>query len=563
MFRVELSLADKHKSCKFRHCTEVYILNFLQFVEDVCLKIPTTASLAWPPQPCIIRVPSNYQAPGELHAFGLASFARSYQTSARYITLIPENVLYRICLAVGNDKSNDLDTKHQRNLDILAMVDVCRSWRNIVVKFDDLFRHIAFDTSDGCTVTTSSRVLKVIETKLTKLEVSIRSKPHELLGGTRLQIMAKELVHRLSLQSDRFISFELHTHSSHLSPYFNYPAPALRFLHQDCVMTSILFASSFPNLRVLHTRVNNVIRIPPSSTFNLVELQLVNSSRTQGFSMGSVLALLRSISRLEVLHLSGFAQFCRTYGAAEPVQLAHLKSVHFVDCRLQELLPRLRFPQLDEFTSMISDFASDENTPPSEVGDADFFSPLRACPLPIIDQRPLTCIFVSTKDKGDKIKSTLRLMSGPDHKYKFVTTAIWWKCGNWENRLRKTIEGAVERIRLTSSVCLYLIHDVSHGQASYSPLLRLPQIDVLCTAGLFTPIAFKLLINSGDTTSCNILPRLKCFCFRDDLLVPSRQTRSSISLCLRYRFKGNRPLAIRCCETQGEGTCSAPPPGSR
>ena len=503
---------------------------------------------------------NRYQCPIQLSSprcvtrIFLARLVRLHQTSTRYITSIPENALHRICSAVHSDKDNSLDGKHQKNLSTLAMADVCRSWRNAIVKFENLFRHIAFDTSDGRTIATTHRILRTVETRSTELEVSIRSSPYDLIGGTRLQIMAKELLQRLSLQSNRFISFELLTHTSHLSPYFNYPAPALRFLRQNCVMTSILFVSSFPNLRVLHTRVNNVVRMTPPSSFNLTELQLVNSSRTQGFSMESLLSLLRNTLQLAVLHLSGFAQFCSTYGAPEPVQLAHLKSVHFVDCRLQELLPRLLFPQLCEFTSMISGLASDEIAPPFEMGGTDFFSHLQACPLPIIDQRPLTCIYVSTKNEGDKINFTLQLMSGSDHKYKFVTNVVWRKCGNWEDQLRKLIEGAMRRIRLTSSVCLYLIHDASHAQALYSPLLRLPQIDVLCTTGWFTPVVFKLLTDSGDATACKILPRLKCFCFRgDDLHVPNRQTRTSVSLCLRTRFKGNRPLAIRCFEIQGEG----------
>lgn len=458
---------------------------------------------------------------------------------------MPASILYRVCLALEDNHGDILNRKHRRNLDVLSMMDAHESWRDIIVKFDDLFRNIAFDTSDPCMIATAARILETIETKPIELEVLIRSTFRDLIGTTALHVTAKEFIRRLGLQSGRFVTFELQSQTSHLMSYFSLPAPKLRFLLQDCTVSPNLFSSLFPNLRVLHTRANKVVRIPPSALFNLVELRLVNSHRTRRFSMESVLVLLGNARQLEVLQLSGFIRFSCASTAVKPVELTNLKSVQFIGCHLQELLPRLLFPQLCQFNFSGSDFTPDENTLPSMVGSTDFFSPLRACPLPILDQRTLNHIFLSVGDEGDKIETTLRLVSGPDSKYQFVVTAAWDKWANWEKYLEQSIRGAMEQIRLAPSVSLYLFHYVDHAWAPYSALLRLPQISMLCTAGCFTPVAFKLLTDSGGPKWHPPLPRLKCFCFKgDDLHVPT-EIRSSVELCLRSRHDNRRPLAIR------------------
>ena len=404
-----------------------------------------------------------------------------------------------------------LDRKHGRNLNILAMMDVSKSWRDNIMKFDDLFRNIAFDTSDGCTVATASRILQTIETRPIKLEVVIRSTFRDLIGDTKLQVMAREFVRRLGLQSGRFVYFELRSKTSHLDLYFNLPAPKLRFLLLNCAISPVLFSSSFPKLRALRANVNKVFKQPSSTLFNLSDLRLVNPHRAQKLSMESVLALFRATCQLEVLKLSGFVRFGCIPTTAEPTELSNLKYIQLMDCHPQELLPWLRFPQLCEFNFCGFDFTPDENTPPSMIGNTDFFSSLQACPLPILDQRPLTHIFVSTDEKSDKIQFTLRMTSGPGLEHKFMITAAWDKWIDWKARLRQSIEGAMKRIRLASTVCLYVFQHVDHAWGLYLPLLRLPQVSVLYTSGWFTPVAFKLLVDSCDPTCGLLLPRLKCF----------------------------------------------------
>ena len=290
-----------------------------------------------------------------------------------------------VCLAVEDGQGDILDHKHRKNMGTLTMMNVSRSWRDTIVRFDDLFGDITFDTSNGCTIVTMARVLLAAKTRATELWVFIRSNFHDLTGNTRLQVIAKDLLHRLGQHSGRFTHFELQSLFSHLNSHFNLPAPKLHFLRHDCATPPILFSSSFPNLRTLYTHVNKTIGILPSTLSNLVELHLTNSRRTQRFSMKSVLDLLRNTHQLEVLQLSGFTQFGCASTIPEPVELNRLKSVQFTDCHLPELLPRLCFPQLRKFSFCGPGFSPDENTPPT-VSNTDFFSPLQAYPLPILDQ---------------------------------------------------------------------------------------------------------------------------------------------------------------------------------
>jgi len=145
------------------------------------------------------------------------------QDTFRSGPLIPANVLYRICLAVEDSQDDILDQKHQTNLNILAMMDVSQSWRVSIASFTDLFRHIALNTSDGRTIVTAGRILQMAETRSTRLEVFIKGAFRDLIGNAKLQVMAKELLRRLRLQSGRFVSFETRSQTSHLGSYFNLP----------------------------------------------------------------------------------------------------------------------------------------------------------------------------------------------------------------------------------------------------------------------------------------------------------------------------------------------------
>ena len=448
-----------------------------------------------------------------------------------------------------------LDWKHQTNLNILAMMDVSKSWRVGIAKFDDLFRHIALNTSDGQTIVTASRILQMTETRSTGLEVFIKGAFRDLVGNAKLQVMAKELLRRLRLQSGRFISFEIRSPTSHIGSYFNLPAPKLHFLRCYHTMSPAIFSSSFPNLRTLHVYVDKVLRIPPAALSNLAELRLENLCRTQWFSVESVLTLLRDTNRLEVLQLAGFTRFGYASTVVGPVELTNLKSAQFMNCDLPELLSRLRLPQLCEFNFRGFNSTPDENTPPSMAGNTDFFSSLRACPLPILDQQVLTHVFVSMDNKGDKIEFTMRLMSGLlGPKYQFVITMVWEKWESWEERLERSIRGAMERVRFSPGVCLYIFHHIDYNWVPYSPLLHLPLISTLCTAGYFTPVALKLLINSSPTSHLP-LPRLKCFCFKgDDPQVPAEGIQSLINHCLQSRFDKGQPLAIRRWVPSGNKT---------
>jgi len=273
-------------------------------------------------------------------------------------------------------------------------------------------------------------------------------------------------------------------------------------------MSPALFSSSFPSLRTLHVYVDKVLRVPPAALSNLAELQLENLCWTQRFSIESVLTLLQDASRLEVLQLAGFAQFGFVSTAVGPaVELTNLKSAQFMNCDLPELLPWLRFPQLCEFNFRGFNSTPDENTPPSMVGNSDFFSSLRACPLPILDQQVLTHIFVSMDNKGNKIEFTMRLMSGLlGPKHQFAITMVWERWESWEECLEQSIRGAMELIRFSPGVCLYIFHHIDHNWGPYSPLLRLPLINTLCTAGYFTSVALKLLADSSPYITFSIPP---------------------------------------------------------
>ena len=188
-----------------------------------------------------------------------------YREIARFI---PGDVLYHICEATEDEGNrNAINRKHRKNLNVLSIMNVCRSWSDQIRGLSGLFTDTAFNTTNPITISTAAKFLETVETRSTDLCVYARCIDWD--GGQA----QKAFFSRLRLQSWRFVCFEVEHTSPSFIAYFNLPASELLRLIHTSPLPERLFALSFASLRVLDVSAKKYF--PWSTTLsNLVTLRL-------------------------------------------------------------------------------------------------------------------------------------------------------------------------------------------------------------------------------------------------------------------------------------------------
>jgi len=428
------------------------------------------------------------------------------------------------------------------------MMGVCKSWNDQICGLNGLFADIAFDTTDHVTISTAAKFLQIVETRSSNLRVYARCITWD---GSQAQ---KDFFSRLRLQSWRFVCFEVEHTSPSFIAYFNLSAPGLLRLVHTSPLPERLFASSFTNLRILDTSVEkNFPR--PTTLANLVTLRLKNSDSTRHFCATSLLDLIGSARHLEELQLTGFTRF--TDGSeTRRLICANLKSIRLARCNLKFILQHLQFPNANSFDVESYGIGSTGQLDLPHFGDTDYFSPLRACPVPILDQHPLTEVTVHMQDLlVNHTYFRLGLKCGTSRAVDF--TIAFRQSDSWEAYFQSSMNEILQRIRLCAAVDLSLFHYLPSpfGTPSRPPSLReaplsfidsaffrLTQVVVLRTdCSLLRDITLRL----ADSEHV-ILPNLKCYSFdAETLLTPMDVVVPDTVACLRSRFIAGSPFAIQ------------------
>jgi len=398
------------------------------------------------------------------------------------------------------------------------MMGVCRSWNDKICGLDGLFTDIAFDTSISATISTATKFLEIAETRSNNLRIYARC---IVWVGDPAQ---QALLSRLRLQSWRFVCFEVECTSAPFIAYFNLPAPRLLRLVHTPALPEGLFASSFASLRVLDASVNRHFPWPITTFSNLVALRLENSHSVHRFCATSLFDLIGRAHHLEELRLTEFLRFS---GGSEAKPLVHpnLKYVRLIQCNLQFILQHLLFPNATglRVESYNIGLAGEPDLPVTE--DMGFFSPLQVCSVPILEQHLFTKVTVHMQDLfEDKIYFKLGLGCGKTRTIDFTVT--FQKEGPWEARVRSSINGILQRIRLGARIELSLFHHLPllpfkhpslyRGDPPLalidSPLFRLPQVTILRTD---YSLLQATILRLADLEHMN-LPNLKCYSFDID-----------------------------------------------
>ena len=175
--------------------------------------------------------------------------------------------------------------------------------------------------------------------------------------------------------------------------YFNLPAPRLLRLVHASAQPEELFASSFTSLRVLDMVVEEHFPWPTATLSNLVVLRLKNSQDTRRFCATSLFDLIKLARQLEELQLTEFLLLSGDSNG-RPILHANLKSIQFIDCDLKFILQHLRFPNTTRLCVEGIGSGLDGKPFPLPSEGIDYFTPLEALPIPVLDQYIVTEVMV-------------------------------------------------------------------------------------------------------------------------------------------------------------------------
>ena len=470
--------------------------------------------------------------------------------------LIPGDILYHICGATEDEEDrNIVNRKHCKNLNVLSMMGVCRSWKDQIRGLSGLFTDIAFDMNNHTTISTATEFLEIVEKQSSDLHVYAR--------GTAWGVdptVSTAFLSRLQLQSRRFVHFEAERLSPSFTAYFTFPAPKLLRLIHRRALPERLFSSSFMDLRVLDASVKNHFPWPTATLSKLVILRLENTHPTRSFCAASVFDLIGRAHQLGELRLTEFLRFSGSY-EAKPLAHTNLKSIHFAQCNLKFILQHLQFPNATNLR--IESYGSGlDGAPASPLSkDTGYFAPLQTRTIPILGQHSVTGVTIRTQDCfTNGVYFAVGLKCGADRTVNFTNT--FRKEDDWAAYLQSSIDEILQLIRLGLWVNLSTFHypplspiNPPPCQPPLSlidiPLLRLPQVVILRTDySLVRSVVLKLANLNHET-----LPNLKCYSFD----IETQPTPVDISApemvsCLRSRFRNGSPLALQYWTLNGEIT---------
>lgn len=445
-----------------------------------------------------------------------------------------------------------MDRKHYKNLDILAMMGVCRPWNDRIRGMKGLFTDIAFDTSDHNTLYTASTFLGIVETRPSDLHVYARC--HAL--GDHMAV-SKTFLSRLRLHSWRFVCFEVENMSASFITHFDLPAPRLLRLVSTPVHPEGLFASSFTSLRVLDVAVGDRFPWPSATLSNLVVLRLENSQFTRRFCATSLFDLIERAQELEELRLTDFLRFSGSSNK-RPIVRTGMKFVHFVQCNSKFILQNLQLPDVTRFHIESYGIGLDGEPSLPSSREIGHFAPLQSLSIQSLDQHTITGIVVHVQDWfTDNVYFRICLKGRAG--WTTDVTVTLRKGENWQVYLRSSVNELLQRVRLSPRISLSAFHHLplSHIHPPQCapplpfdlPIFRLSQVTVLTTdQSLVRGITLCL----GDP-ECNIFPNLKCYSFDIrtqqtpvDLVAPEMRS------CLRVRFSRGLPFALQYWALSGK-----------
>ena len=431
--------------------------------------------------------------------------------------------------------------KHKKNLDIIALSTVCKSWHQYITSSKILFRDIAFDISCEESIATAGVFLKALEG--TQIPVNV----YAHLGENTSDPMIMKLLTRLRPHIEHMVRFNYRGNMNAYRSYFDIPAPNLLYF-SDCFDTypgrgPPLFCGQTPRLRALTTvSQNDKIVWTASALSDLTVLDLAPSRLGLVLPLRSLLELLQGSPRLEILKFPCFGLSIGCDEHLQDVLLSHLHTLNLDHSEFHTIVKYLRMPSVRKISFLGYSYAP---------GDAGAISPTFEAPhlfagLPLfpVFGHPVKGVYVETTLEGEDKVFKLRLTADGGF---VLDVQMGWILDTvilFDDYVTRSIVELMKIMTLgpRAHVELHHTHMVPSDTPIYQQFLQVDNIDRLTIRGR---IAMDVLSDlTVRPTSPRLLPRLRLLEIVDQLSL-SGEGRMILLSCLQSRTIGDIPFSIR------------------
>lgn len=408
---------------------------------------------------------------------------------------IPSEIL---CMIAGELEDPPRDgltitvSKHQKNLRLILMKSVCKTWKEQLLQSKVLWQDIYFDTTHRATIKMAWLFLNLLEES--SFNVYAISSPEDLNGNTGVQLLAKNLLLRLRQNIQNIRHCGLHTPSKELRAYLDLPSSKISYLNLGDTRESVAFSGNFPVLCELHVTTSffssmDTSPFPKLTTFSLRAQDI----RT---SLLWMLRLLEGMPRLATLRLEDFTDFEMDYDGEPAPKLLDLKTLALTHCDFHVVLSSLTAPNIRN--CRISECVLPRHKPTTIYQFLTSPSKMSVTATTHKRQGPPS-LNISIRNET----TTAFYMDLVDDDHKFTLRSTWARPPYvWQNFAEQVLAALPTRFRPTTETRLHLSFTGSIPRSLYSPLLQLLHIEELwiqSSSGVMVDILESLMTLDEDS----------------------------------------------------------------
>ena len=447
---------------------------------------------------------------------------------------IPEEILGMICNETKHppDAGNTIWRKHQKNLNVLSLSQVCRTWRSHITNNATLWMDIALDVSEARSVKVAGLFLQMIE------ELDLQFRVYAGFGEA-IDPGIIDLLIKLRPLIPRIRYFQYTGEIEGYIQYLDLPADNLR--HFIGRVDPVPFSGRMSTLRTLTTtpgpaadRTAWITSIP-----NLTCLELEPPCLGQDIPLQPILDMLRATPRIVKLRLSCFGILSDVAGLSERVTLRHLEILELPYSDFQTVANCLETPSAREIVYYGSEYPPGYDTAAPLFRSPHMFANISSFPT---RGRNVSAVGVVTALHGSIWVFSVNLKT---HDGFSLDIRMSWSTPletRWEEYIEGSLLGLEEHISLSTGVFAGFFFWIPFSRPPRIPFLLSSRVDHLAIhGGPREELIRRLATRSGPESW---FPELKRLFIVGEILGSDTGVDALVS-CLRTR--GTRlAVYIRC-----------------
>lgn len=416
---------------------------------------------------------------------------------------IPSDVLLMIASELEelpSDGQSITASKHQKNQRLVLMKNVCKTWKIYLLQSKLLWGDICFNTTRRSTIEMAGSFLDLLEK--TTFNVYAASSPGDLIGGSDVQVMARDLLLRLGQRVKDIKHCGIHTPSEEFCAYLDLPVSKLWYLNiEDAHLPGVLLG----DLSALRGACIPTSTSWPwtNSTFPDLTTLSLHNQRASSIPLSQILRLLRGAPKLTALTLTGFAHFDPDREDEVAVELP-LEVLTLTGCDACAILPHLVIPYVRDCN--IHGEINMDDEPSSMYG---FLSgpPAKTTTVPNQPRTPSLRISVY-----NRIKFFSMDLVGGDHRFRL---GLDWgpEPNNWQRWMEQLLTAVSTRFKPMTEIRLDFFFTGPIPPTLYSPLLQIQRVahmSIHCSGGgAVTVDILRSLMAVNEDSTLAALPALR------------------------------------------------------